>query len=831
MPKSAAPRSTSLHHPNQPFRGAARAAHLAQDLRELAHRYLKSVQADAGISDELLALLDKNDNQAPNFGWLPLLWGSGEAAQANAGRLGSFRVARELRGGPVDHSVILLAGYRLKGNQSCGGEVGLRVVAHLAPQGDGPDWAVRITGVSSSRLPQSFAGAPAIDADETRLRQRIADLAASLAYDAAAIDGLAYIDPATGHGLRVFLSCAKASPPSHALRNFRCVAELPGDGGAARLYTPVERISRAQARAFVLDPASCPPPQQIEKRRATRKPHELNPLRVPTQRIPPLLRRQADVLQPPEFEVRQTGLGQVYGNPDAVQQIDPARLALRSDDLAAAHAYLRGDELMRRLEAYGLMPAQYFKRARLPLLLRHRAALKGARDGISVNAQVRPLGAGPGLWGIWQSDSGQPPPELELSFGWAELAHRKRLKNRAKRRRAQPLGLAADERWAWHEFGHVLNYASFGELEFRFAHSAGDALAAIVADPDACREGGVPADRFRTFPWVFIARRHDRDAARGWCWCGRRNLARLSLPGADTSRLPHLGYFEEQLLSSSLFRLYRCIGGDDTDLDTRRSASDYCVYLVMRAIQLLGSDPVVPAYKVEAFVEALIDADIGTGAWDIDATWPEATWPRKVNRVGGCVHKVIRWAFERQGLYAKVADDQTFEGPGEAPPVDIFIADLRPGAPGGYEPVPLSATAGQTPGWHAGDAGIKLGPGEVVVSVGNRGELDAQGVAVQCWMLSTASSSAQDPSAWLPLGAGTPAQTVKPGLAVSFEFALPAGGAALPPGDYWVKAAASCVDDPSNIDPAAGLAPAGRKVALDELVASDNNLGLRKLTI
>ena len=178
----------------------------------------------------------------------------------------------------------------------------------------------------------------------------------------------------------------------------------------------------------------------------------------------------------------------------------------------------------------------------------------------------------------------QLPPELEVSFGWAELAHRSRLQNRAKRWRAQPLGLAADERWAWHEFGHVLNYASFGELEFRFAHSAGDALAAIVTDPEACRKG-VPGDRFRTFPWIFVPRRHDRAAMRGWCWCGRRSLTRLSPPGADTSLLPHLGYFEEQLLSSSLFRLYQCIGGEDANLAVRRSASDYCVYLVMRAIQ------------------------------------------------------------------------------------------------------------------------------------------------------------------------------------------------------------------------------------------------------
>ena len=653
LAKSSAPQSTSLHHPNRPFNGVVRDDHLEQDLRALANQYLKSVQADAGVSDEVLAVPRRQ--QDAQFRLAARRLGRRQADTNPTGwvRSGSHASCIDKT---VDRSGVLLAGYRLNGIQPTGGEVGLRVIMHLSPLGNGPDWTVRITGMSSSRLPQGFAGAPAIDADEARLRKRLVNLVASLAYDAAAVDGMAYVDPAIDHRLRVFLSGAKAPPDGGATRNFRVVADLPDDDSPARLQAPVERITHATADAFTLDPASCPPPRRPK--------HAVPRARPPSStrcaclpRIPARLQRE--VGGQPVLQVRQTRLGQVSGDPDKVQRIRPSDLPLRSDDLAAAHAYLRGDELMCRFEAYGLLPAQYFKRARLPLLLRHRAPLKGARDGISVNAQVRPVGVGPNMW---QPDGGQPPPELEVSFGWAELAHRSRLPNRAKRWREQPMGLAADERWAWHEFGHVLNYASFGELEFRFAHSAGDALAAIVTDPDACRKGE-PADRFRTFPWVSMARRHDRVADRGWCWCGRRNLARLSLTGSDTSLLPQLGYFEEQLLSSSLFRLYQCIGGEDADPETRRSASDYCVYLVMRPIQLLGSEPIVPAYKVDAFVDALIDADVGTQVWDVAATWPEAASPRPVHRVGGCVHKVIRWAFERQGLYAQVADDETFEVP------------------------------------------------------------------------------------------------------------------------------------------------------------------------
>ncbi|HRH85829.1 MAG TPA: hypothetical protein PLO41_03185 [Rubrivivax sp.] len=829
-----AARTTSLHHPNRPHRGNVRAAHLADDLRDLAWQYLKSVQIAADLSDEVLEMLRGNDNKKPHFGWLPLSWGAGTLApEARPNPLGSFCVAREVQGKWVDHSVILLAGYRLKDKRPAGGEVGLRVVMHLAPLNNGPDWRVQITGMSTSWLPQDFGTAPAIDAQEERLRDRIADLVASLGYVAAAIEGMAYVDPAADHSLRVFLSCAKPAPDGAAPRNFRLVAELPADGGAARVQAAVERISHAKTWAFTLDPASCPPPKQIELRRATRDSDKLDPLRTATSRIPSRLRRQVSA-QGPELEVRQTRLGQVSGKPELVQRIPPTTRPLRSDDLAAAHAYLRGDELMRRLEDYGLMPAQYFKFAKLPLVLRHRAPLKGARDGISVNAQVRPLGVGPG---IWPSSGGPSAPPLEVSFGWAELAHRSRLENRGKRLRAQPLGLAADVRWAWHEFAHVLNYASFGELEFRFAHSAGDALAAIVTDPDVCRKGppeGVPADRFRTFPWVFITRRHDREAAFGWCWCGRRNLARLSLPGADTSSLPHLGYFEEQLLSSSLFRLYRCIGGEDPDLDTRRSASDYCVYLVMRAIQLLGSGTVVPAYKVEDFVEALIDADLGTGVWDIAASWPEAPLPRRVHRVGGCVHKVIRWAFEQQGLYADVADDASFEGPGEAPAVDIYIADRRgdggSDGDGGYRPVPLSAAPAGTPQWHAADSAIKLDQGELVVTVRNRGKTPATGVQVKCWVLPVGAANADTPALWSPLdaAAGAAPATVGPHAQQPFHFATLVGGTALT-GPHWVKAAATCADDPSNLDPLAMPGLNDTDTPLADLVANDNNLGLRVL--
>ena len=76
-----------------------------------------------------------------------------------------------------------------------------------------------------------------------------------------------------------------------------------------------------------------------------------------------------------------------------------------------------------------------------------------------------------------------------MHFALADLSTRARKPwDGTTRSPAVPLGIAADARWIWHEIGHVLLTTSVGELQFRFAHSPGDALAAIVLDPesDAC---------------------------------------------------------------------------------------------------------------------------------------------------------------------------------------------------------------------------------------------------------------------------------------------------------------------------------------------------------
>jgi hypothetical protein len=330
------------------------------------------------------------------------------------------------------------------------------------------------------------------------------------------------------------------------------------------------------------------------------------------------------------------------------------------------------------------------------------------------------------------------------------------------------------------------------------------------------------------------------------------------------------GYWSEQILSSSLFRLYRCIGGDTTqigssnvpDKSARESASHYCIYLIARGIQLLGTSLVVPAYEPDQFVSALIDADIGTGAWDVtfpvppDAPDPDAYCespnPKayyEFRRVGGCVHKVIRWAFEAQGLYG--AFPSLREARGMPPLVDIFIKDLRPSfdaatcgpvgyGPGSYVPVSLDWSCDQSewdppPEWQADpNEGIIISDDGIYVKVGNRGSRTAENVTVSVW--------------WCPWRADMPPkwngpnwkqydpptadpQDILPNKVVSFGPFSISGPS--PTSRYIVLAQATCDDDLANTTIIAtptptAILPCGREeTCLLDLVANDNNLGLR----
>ena len=55
-----------------------------------------------------------------------------------------------------------------------------------------------------------------------------------------------------------------------------------------------------------------------------------------------------------------------------------------------------------------------------------------------------------------------------------------------------------------------------------------------------------------------------------------------------------------------------------------------------------------------------------------------ADWPA-AGISGGAYHKVVRWAFEKQGLYQRAATKRPNNKAGDPPPVDVYIEDGRHG--------------------------------------------------------------------------------------------------------------------------------------------------------
>lgn len=852
-------RVSMLHHPGYPYPGTAHTTTLEKDLQGIAFGYLGAAAARAGIDLSFVNALNPERKPRTEFRWLPLFWGIDASCEADKDPRHSFWVARQYdraglpRPAPLDRTAVLLAGPWIcsppgpcaSEGASLGGEMGLRIVMHVGPATSAGQCPVRVTTLSLSGplhlpLPQMAASINGIDI-EALTRQGSFLHQYWLGTESLSITGVR-AESGPSEGVRYhFFGALSRSLPHGRTGNYAYVYRSGLAPGLIETEVQVERLSHATPCAMQRDPASCGPSRTLRHRLPTQAAGRLDAYRLPTACLPKPDTEGRSHLESPgsRFEVRQNVLGNPGGCANRIQAIDLALLPLRSDHLAAAHAYLRADELFRRFDAYGLRPQHYFKSARLPLVLRHRAPLKGAPDGRAVNAQVRPDGIDPPLFQDWSKpDQRAAWPQLEVSFGAANLMHRLVAPtDHGDHLRAQYLGLAADPRWAWHEFGHVLNFASFGELEFRFAHSAGDALAAIVADPDSRLAWTTPAaatpdlmaQRGKTFPWVFIGRRHDRDPDHGWCMCAPR-----SRPFPEVWRDRRLGYFGEQLLSSALFRLYCCIGGDTagTDRVVRRNASDYAVYLVMRAIALLGPERVVPARTFAQFAAAVVDADAGTRAWSIRADWPDPAAPRRVQRVGGCLPKVIRWAFEAQGLYADTALQETGFGAGKPPCVDVFIADARqPGATadGGYHPVPLLWDVSSDQPWHASAAGIALERGKLVVRVRNRGALEAEAVQVRAWA-SPAVQGAGSARRWTPLAVQSrQPQAVPTASATAFSFDAPPRK-----GRWLVRAVATCPADRATVDPYLGNRLAGRirdGQLLVDVIANDNNQGLRVIRV
>lgn len=306
------------------------------------------------------------------------------------------------------------------------------------------------------------------------------------------------------------------------------------------------------------------------------------------------------------------------------------RFSVNTNDFGAANAYHNCDRLFRILEEFGMDVRSYFDGTNFPVRVDHRVRYT-TNPFLPPTANV-----------VNASAPGFTFPPRSDGFRFALAA------------RNTAVGMATAWRVVLHEFGHALLWDNVGSPNFRFAHSAGDALAAILND------AGNQAARHLTFPWVSIGRSHMRPVT-DFAWYGTR-YEPFDANGEDRA-----GYVAEQMLSSTLFRAYQAAGGDSTDRQEQEFAARYVVFLVMKAIRLMSTfnNPSGP----EGFADLMMQADAGTFPND------------GVQRQIGLLRKVIRWAFEMQGAYrqpassVQVATNQI----GNPPPVDVYINDGRDG--------------------------------------------------------------------------------------------------------------------------------------------------------
>lgn len=858
--ESRANRVFLLRHDAYPFEASWDEAAGTDALLKCAATYLEAANRRLQIPAALLTSLSNphcNGLDGTCLRWLLLKGGRRQSYWA--GRQSGLDVYPAPSAGPViDRSAILLAMLASKSDivrRLFGGQA-LRVVAHVSAATGGRPVQVRFVGVVST-LP--LLAKPALLATQSAhfsrarlgsLNQRIAtafDLpAGTLPFDTGTVvredidssgqptSDLEFFSKTALSRKSARESVAMTATPYSLRTQF---SFLPNWNLTPIAKHPLITFATldAEADVFTADPASkagLPGHRRVRPNREVRD-LDASKLRVQFGPLPVGGANGMVKLETPDFRVLNSRLTDQPLNEDNTKEVAQVSAAKpRSNEFTAVSAFGHTADLFKRMRRYGLAPAAYFRYFKLPLDVRYRAGIiPGYGDGRLINAQVR-------FNYLWPCGTYTPQRALELRFALGDLqsAAGNLPADLPSAKEKSPLGVATDPRWCWHEFGHVLSAGAVGELELPFAHSAGDALAAIVNDPDsgfACDRSGVAVNeggwRGATFPWISIPRRHDREVARGWAWCGSMNQGDPYAPATYSG--DRRGYWSEQILSTSLFRLYRAIGGDNCETDAngrliparadRRLACDYAVYLIMRAIQTLGPANATPCETARVFVDALCKADTGT-----------AGLPGPGGYVGGTVRKVVQWAFERQGLYGIPTPGATICGADEIARVDLHIDDRRDKRDGPYTPTSLRDHS-----WHASADAIRVAPPfwpwstkwKIRIEVLNRGPDDATDTRVDVWAAPLNGDGTAPPfpgQAWIVVGSETNDvrghRNGEPGARTFGVFKWVPTRA----GRYAILAAATCDSDRSNVDPVTGLPCASLATPLDKLIPFDNNLGI-----
>ncbi|MCL2288455.1 MAG: hypothetical protein FWC33_04690 [Candidatus Bathyarchaeota archaeon] len=298
----------------------------------------------------------------------------------------------------------------------------------------------------------------------------------------------------------------------------------------------------------------------------------------------------------------------------------------RTNEFAAVNAYYHNDRFFRLVRGLGFNLYTYFGRDTFPVPVDHRGM--GDDQGYTINAHC----------------NGKPGGIDHVCYALSDESNL-----------SQPIGRATDWRCVLHELGgHGTLYNRFnGVGTFGFSHSAGDSFAMILNDYQSKWHITQTIDRFSYDAFATISplyfRRSDRAVSDGWGW-------------GDTTH-DDRGYGSEQILSTTLFRAYRSIGGDSADVWRRRFAAHAMTYLMLRAVFHLSE--VDRASHASKYLDALLTADLEKWTSTLEGVY-----------YGGAYGKVLTWAFEKQNLNG-----------GAVPEVDVYIDDGRAGEYLPYLPV------------------------------------------------------------------------------------------------------------------------------------------------
>jgi hypothetical protein len=436
--------------------------------------------------------------------------------------------------------------------------------------------------------------------------------------------------------------------------------------------------------------------------------------------------------------------------------------AARTNDFAAVNAYVLTDRFFRFVQSLGFSLPTYFGPTPFPNPVDHRGL-----GGNVINAHCLGLAGGVGI--------------LQSAYALADLGDT-----------ANPIGIACDWRVVLHELGgHGILYPHVHSPNFGFSHSAGDSFAAILNDSNSAAP-----DRFVTFPWVNIGRRHDRPATGGWAWGGVNDVG---------------GYSSEQILSTSHFRFYRSIGGDSTQANMRLFAARFACYLILRAVGSLT--PTTNPNNASGYVTKLLAADLGD--WTSEG------------QAGGAYGKVIRWAFEKQGLFQAPGAPTPVVTEGKPPAVDVYIDDGRHGEYP-FQPNFWNCQAiwnrRHPDGLTTHEAPVVGVTNFAYVKIKNRGTQVATNVVVKAYHANPAAGLIY-PNDWQAMttpqlaAANVPANNAAEIVVGPFQWTPTHVG------HECIFMVASAAGDPSNVS---NLSP-GESIPEWRLVPNDNNIGQRNV--